>query len=424
MIDLNANRIVDMIATRDYEPVSEWLKSYPNLQVISRDGSITYKNAIESSHPKAIQVSDRFHLLKNLTTYAMEYLRKKLKVQIAIPLGEQSVSCENSSTLSKSNENRKLTAAEKYAKIEELGRLGYTKWQICKEINMNVLFYEKLIAMTPHEREKLFKTNLDRTHEEKVELKMQRVKEVRELKAVGFSIRAIAKRTKLNHRTVAKYIKADFTPVPAAYGQKKGSILNPYMQEIDSMLIAGMMGTVITQTIIEKGYAGSTSTVRHYIADWKKRRKHWYIGNNEANISVELIQRSDVFKLLFHTREEVKCINNDIFERLCDQYPCFQKIHDIVWEFRRLLAAKKTDELASWLNKAKALKIPEINSFVEGVRRDFEAISNAVKFEYNNGLAEGKVNKLKVIKRIMYGRCRFSTLKNKVLLIENTAFFN
>ena len=145
---------------------------------------------------------------------------------------------------------------------------------------------------------------------------------------------------------------------------------------------------------MEKGYTGSTSTVRHYIADWKKQRKHLYTGNNEANISVERIQRSDVFKLLFHTHDEVKCISNDIFERLCVQYPCFQKIHAIVWEFRRLLAAKKTDELASWLNIAKALKIPEINSFVEGVRRDYEAVFNAAKFEYNNGLAEGKVNKL------------------------------
>ena len=211
MVDLHTNRIIDMIATREYEPVSERLKSYPNLRVISRDGSITYKNAIESSHPEAIQVSDRFHLLKNLTTYTMEYLRKKLKVQIALSLGEQNVSCENSSNLSKSNENRKRTAAQKYAKIEELGRLGCTKWQICKEINMNVLFYEKLISMTPLEREKLFKTNLDKTHEEKIELKMQRVNEVRELKAAGFSIRAIAKRTKLKFLLSSTYPRSKTT---------------------------------------------------------------------------------------------------------------------------------------------------------------------------------------------------------------------
>ena len=65
MIDIKARQIIDMIETRECEPVTEWLKSYPNLRVISRDGSITYKNAIESAHPKAAQISDRFHLMKN-----------------------------------------------------------------------------------------------------------------------------------------------------------------------------------------------------------------------------------------------------------------------------------------------------------------------------------------------------------------------
>jgi len=117
-------------------------------------------------------------------------------------------------------------------------------------------------------------------------------------------------------------------------------------------------------------------------------------------------------------------ISSDVFEKICTLHPCFQKIHDIVWAFRNLLTAKVPDGLASWLNKAQDLKIREIKSFVDGVKRDYEAVFNAIKFDYSNGLAEGKVNKLKLIKRIMYGRCWFSTLRNKVLLIENPSFFN
>jgi len=425
MVDLKTNRIIDMIETRDYEPVYEWLKSYPNLEIVSRDGSITYKNAIETSHPEATQVSDRFHLLKNLTTYAMEYLKKKLSAQVAIRLGDKNASSEViAATLSKSNENRKLTVAEKYAKIVELKGLGLKKTQICKAINMDLRFYEKLTAMTGPEREKLFKTNFDMTHEEKIESKMQRVNEVRELKAAGFSIRAIARRTTLGHRTVAKYIKAGFNPVYASYGRKKPGLLTPYIQEIDPMIEAGMRGVDITQKIREMGYRGSDETIRHYITDWKKRRKHLYISNNEADVKTEIINRKDVFKLLFHPLEKVERISKDIFDRLCAEYPCFQNLNIIIWEFRDLLKAKNPDELVSWIKRAKSLKIREIDSFVEGVKRDFEAVFNAIKFEYSNGLAEGKVNKLKLIKRIMYGRCRFSTLRNKVLLIENQAFFN
>jgi len=56
---------------------------------------------------------------------------------------------------------------------------------------------------------------------------------------------------------------------------------------------------------------------------------------------------------------------------------------------------------------------------VNGLKRDFQAVRNAIIYEYNNGLAEGSVNKLKVIKRIMYGRNKFEMLRQKVFLLEN-----
>lgn len=84
MVDISKRQIIDMIDSRDYEIVCKWLKTYPNLHVVSRDGSITYNNAITDAHPGALQISDRFHLLKNLTSYGKDYLKKKLKPQILI----------------------------------------------------------------------------------------------------------------------------------------------------------------------------------------------------------------------------------------------------------------------------------------------------------------------------------------------------
>jgi len=84
MIDIHTHAIIDMIASREQKEVVEWLKSYTNLHVVSRDGSITYRNAISEAHPDEIQVSDRFHLYKNLTNYAIEYLKKQLKIVIQV----------------------------------------------------------------------------------------------------------------------------------------------------------------------------------------------------------------------------------------------------------------------------------------------------------------------------------------------------
>ncbi|MGB9679938.1 MAG: transposase [Thermoanaerobacteraceae bacterium] len=76
------------------------------------------------------------------------------------------------------------------------------------------------------------------------------------------------------------------------------------------------------------------------------------------------------------------------------------------------------------INKADSLKIHEIESFVKRLVKDIDAVRNAIIYDYNNGLAEVRVNKLKVIKRIMYGRCSFDTLKAKVLLSEHMRKIN
>ena len=68
MVNLDTHRIIDIIDSRETKKVEEWLKSYPNLKVISRDGAQTYSSAASNAHPDAVQVSDRFHLLKNLCT--------------------------------------------------------------------------------------------------------------------------------------------------------------------------------------------------------------------------------------------------------------------------------------------------------------------------------------------------------------------
>lgn len=67
---------------------------------------------------------------------------------------------------------------------------------------------------------------------------------------------------------------------------------------------------------------------------------------------------------------------------------------------------------------AKQLNTHEIDSFINAINRDIDAVRNSINYTYGNGLAEGIVNKIKVIKRIMYGRSNFSTLRLKVLLLE------
>ncbi len=71
------------------------------------------------------------------------------------------------------------------------------------------------------------------------------------------------------------------------------------------------------------------------------------------------------------------------------------------------------------LKNAEKLEIQELETFINGIRNDQDAVENAIRYSYSNGLAERSVNKLKSIKRIMYGRCQFNLLRSKVLLLES-----
>lgn len=417
MVDIASHRIVDMIDSREHDAVKKWLQTYPNLHMVSRDGSITYHNAIAEAHPGAIQISDRFHLLKNLTSYGQEYLKKELSQKILISATDTDA-VKPPPPASQSDENRTLTLQEKYDRAQQLAALGYPKTRICKSLNMDIRAYEKLVSASPEALGMRFQSTYAVTHEEKVQCKVKLVDEVRELRRNGLGKREISRRTGLDFRTVGKYLDENFNPVHAAYGKKKIGALTPYMDEIDRMAAQGVMSTVILRQIQEKGYIGSASNLRHYVSDWKKHRKHHPEQEGSIGEPKQLLERKNVFQLLYHPVENVKSISQQQFDALCCAYPCFEKVYAIIWSFKTLLASKDASLLEAWMIQAKDSGIREINSFVEGVRRDLDAVKNAIILPESNGLAEGSVNKLKVIKRIMYGRCSFDTLRRKTLALE------
>jgi len=423
MINIASHRIVDMINSRDYDDVVNWLKTFPNISVVSRDGSVTYKNAIMAAHPDAIQVSDRFHLLKNLTKYCKDYLVKVLKPNVAI----ESIGQTDELPIGKEEplaiKNKKLTLKEKCDSMDSMLANGYKKTKICRILNMDIRTFDKLQSMTENEKNSAFQTKMQLIHQERVEKKQKIVDEVRERFKLGFSKRAIARDMTLSFATIKNYLDPNFSGVNAHYGVKKASLLSPYLEEINTYIEKGYKSIKIEEIIRGKGYNGSSSTIRHYISSWKVS------VNNACNIKYkkkhfEMIERRHLIKLLYKPIEKVKKLKAEQVERVFSEYPVYCDIIKLVNQFRGILSAKKISELDVWIEKANSLNIREITSFVNGINKDIIAVKNAVMYDYNNGLAEGSVNKLKVIKRIMYGRCNFDTLRKKVLRLELTRKIN
>lgn len=120
--------------------------------------------------------------------------------------------------------------------------------------------------------------------------------------------------------------------------------------------------------------------------------------------------------LLYKEIDSVKDITKKQLDKALNVYPELKIIYDIAKDFKALFFSKREFDLESWMERAKTLNIKELNSFISGIQRDLEAVKSSIKYGFRNGLAEGTVNKIKVIKRIMYGRCSFEMLRKKVLL--------
>jgi transposase len=89
--------------------------------------------------------------------------------------------------------------------------------------------------------------------------------------------------------------------------------------------------------------------------------------------------------------------------------------YELVQQFAHILRTRTGEQLDDWLCRVKASQIREFQSFLTGVKRDKAAVVAGLTLPQNNGLVEGKVNKLKLIKRMMYGRAKFPLLRQRVI---------
>ena len=121
-------------------------------------------------------------------------------------------------------------------------------------------------------------------------------------------------------------------------------------------------------------------------------------------------------KLLFYDIEEIKDENlkNDLREYL-ETNKELSELFKVIRKFKEIIFSKKPQRLKFWIEKAKKINVKELNSFITLIESDIDAVKNAIKYDYSNGLIEGFNNKTKVIKRIMYGRCSFDLLRLKIL---------
>ncbi len=366
LIDSNSHMVIDMIASRERQDVAAKLAEYPNLKVVSRDGSPTYAAAITETDPQIMQISDRFHLLKGLTEACKCVIQGLFKANIAIE------------------------------------KPGSVMAQEVSEYNSS--YWEKPVKEDAAEKR----------HKKNLAKKKKMVEWVRVLDEQGLKVSETARQSGLARATVEKYVREGYDPESACYGRKQPSKLKPYEGKIKEMLQQKCKFREIEEELRREGYTGASSTIRMYAT--RERR----LIKQAAGLipQADILERRWLVKLLYKPMGELQGIDVELIRKFLEEYPVVQDIYDLVGSFREILFSKKADDIDNWLIEADRLEIDELTSFANGLRKDLDAVKNAASHDYNNGLAEGSVNKVKLAKRKMYGRCSFETLRKKVLLRE------
>lgn len=416
MIDIDTHRMLDMINSRNHDEVADWLAKFPNLKVISRDGSLTYKKAITTAHENAIQVSDRFHILKNLTSSCKDYLIKHLKNKVSIQLPLNS---KLQSECSKFNIPMRETLKSRYFYAMDLYNNGINKNNCCKLAKIDIRLFNRLLPLSADERLLYFKSKKKINHINSVAKKEESINLVRELYKSGISIRGIAREYNISRETIRKYLKEDATAIHGAYGTTKaGGILSAYSNKINECILLNFKFSEIENAIRKLGYNGSTSSLRKYVSREKSILKEQCKDSILHKKDTIFIERKIILKLLFKPISLINDLDETLFKLLCEQYDVVIRILSVISKSRGIISEQAVHKLDSWIEESLNLGINEVQSFINGLKQDIEAVKNDISLKYNNGLAEGSVNKIKVIKRIMYGRCSFDTLRKKVLNLE------
>ena len=102
-------------------------------------------------------------------------------------------------------------------------------------------------------------------------------------------------------------------------------------------------------------------------------------------------------------------------EALLQQSVTIATMTTAVTTFFALVRERRAGELDAWVAQAKASDVPELVGFAEGIRRDEAAVRAACTSPWSQGQVEGQVNRLKLLKRQMYGRAKLDLLRRRVL---------
>jgi transposase len=355
LVDANAHRIVDLLEDPSADALVVWLRHHPGAKVICRDRDGVYASAARRGAPDALQVADRWHLVHNLADALERFavrvlgaLRRELKAE------EPAYSSPSAETL--------LTNAE----CTSPGRL--------------------------------------------MQRNAQRHAEIHELMAQGLTVSAIARRVRLDRKTVRRFASAQVAADLLGPRGRRATALDPYLPYLAKRWRDGQqVAAFLFDEVWQQGYRGSKRTVRRQVAGWRTVEppppSHAMLPGPRTLAWLLLRRPSDL-------DDKEQMLLKELYERSKELVSARQ----LAQHFLRLVRERRGCELDDWVANVRTTGPPELRGFSRNLQHDWAAVRAGLTERWSSGCVEGNVNKVKVAKRQMFGRARFDLLRKRVLL--------
>jgi transposase len=362
LLDLERQRVIDVLPDRTQETCARWVQQHPQVQFISRDRGGDYAAGARAGAPQAVQIADRFHLLKN----AGEALERGLT--------------RHASVLRQAAQS--LTPADAVTRTTK---------------------------RTPGDA---------RRQQERRAARQARYEQVMTLHQQGLSPRQIAQQTGVARGTVLTYLRAPSFPEVAPRPRPRH--IDPYMAYLRERWNAGEHNArALWREIRVQGYQAGDEQVRRVVNAWRTD-PHWHgnqpsIPQGPAKAEQMTMSAHKTRWLLWKAATDLTSGEAAYVERLIQLCPQIGTARDLIPALRVLLSERQVRQLDRWLAQSEQSGISEVVGCAQGIRRDLAAVRAALQDEWSQGQTEGQVNRLKMLKRQMYGRASFALLRRRVL---------
>jgi transposase len=357
LIDMNTHRPVDVLDDRLAETFAAWLLAHPGVTVVCRDRGGAYAEGARTGAPQAIQVADRWHLWHNLA----EHVEKTVAAHHSCLHRDETVPTKDPAEASSSTELADAAHAERR---ENSALVTRTK---------------------------------------------ARYQEVQALKAQGRAIKAIKRELGLAKETVRRFYRAtSLEELLAKPRAGRPSILDEFKAHLHDRWNQGHTNVLdLHREITGLGYRGSYSSLRDYLAPFRA------LGAAPRVPAVPKVRQ--ITSWLLRRPEDLDAEEQVKLKQVLAACPHLSSTAVHVTAFAQMLTGRRGELLDAWMSTIDAEDLPHLHRFVRGLRLDHAAVLNGLTLPYSSGAVEGNVNRIKMIKRQMYGRAKFDLLRKRIL---------